>query len=182
MDASKLKDDDVVYYAAVSTDGYIAGKDGGVSWLDPYFIPELGFHGFMARIKGAIMGRRTWDKMLSLTGGKSAYGETPCIVATHRKLTGAGPAIAAEGSPEDILAVAKLTGPGPWWIVGGADVAGQFLEAGVLTRADLFVIPELLGAGIPAFRNRSIARLDLIETETYPKSIVRLSYRPRLAA
>lgn len=182
MDASNIKDDDVVYYAAVSTDGYIAGKDGDVSWLEDYFIPELGFHAFMARIKGAIMGRRTWDKMMGLNSGTSAYGETPCIVATHRPLIGKGPVRAASGSPHNIMANARQVGPGPWWLVGGASLAGQFLEAGVLTRADLFVIPELLGAGIPAFRNRSIARLDLIETGTYPKSIVRLSYRPRPAA
>lgn len=179
MDASLIGDNEIVYYAAISADGFIAGTDGDVSWLNEYFLPELGFHSFMARIKGAIMGRGTWDKMAGITGGQSAYGKTPCIVATHRAFDAKPPVRIASGTPAEIVAAAKAAGPGPWWLVGGASLAGQFLEAGVLTRADLFVIPELLGEGIPAFRNSKITPLDLIETQTYPKSIVRLSWRPR---
>ena len=41
---------------------------------------------------------------------------------------------------------------------------------------DLFVIPVLLGAGIPAFKLDGKANLTLIETQSYPKGIVRLSY------
>ena len=82
MDASTIQSNDVIYYAAVSLDGCIAGLDGDVSWLDGYFIPELGFHDFMARIKGVIMGRGTFDKIVSF--GKWPYGALPGAIATHR--------------------------------------------------------------------------------------------------
>jgi dihydrofolate reductase len=73
---------------------------------------------------------------------------------------------------------AKAFSPGPHWVVGGADLAAQFVVAKLLTRIDLFVIPLLLGEGIPAFANRDRARLELIDSQTYPKGIVRMSYRP----
>ncbi len=73
MDASTIKPDDVIYYSAVSLDGFIAGKDGDVTWLNGFFIPELGFHDFIKRVGGVIMGRRTFDKIASL--GKWPYGE-----------------------------------------------------------------------------------------------------------
>jgi dihydrofolate reductase len=177
MDPSAIKSSDVVSYAAVSIDGFIAGPDGDVSWLDGYFIPELRFHDFIARIKGVIMGRGTFDKIVSY--GKWPYGALPGTIATHRDLDSAfGPLTQSGGAPADILAAARKTSDGPHWIVGGADLATQFLEAGLLSRIDLFVIPVLLGAGVPAFRNTKQFSLSLIDSQTYPKGIVRMSYKP----
>lgn len=179
MDASEIADDDIVYYLAASLDGFIATRDGGVDWLNEYFGPELGFHSFMARIRGAIMGRGTWDKMIGLTGGKSAYGAMPVTVVTNRPFEAAGPVGVAAGSPQVIVAAMRARSPGPYWLVGGAHLATQLLEGGLLTRIDLFTIPVLLGEGIPAFVNRTPVALDLVSTGTYPKGITRASFRPR---
>lgn len=180
MDASVIKPDDVIYYAAVSLDGFIAGKDGGVAWLDGFFIPELGFHDFIKRVGGIIMGRNTFDKIASF--GKWPYGELKGTVASHREMDGSfGPVERTEGTAADIFASAKAFSPAPHWLVGGADLATQFLEAGLLTRIDLFVIPVLLGEGIPAFVNKEKASLGLLDSLAYPKGIVRLSYQPQAA-
>ena len=177
MDASAIQDLDVVYYAAVSLDGYIADNEGNVSWLDGYFIPELGFHDFLVRIKGTIMGRATYDKIVSF--GKWPYEGVPGTIVTNRPVdTDFGPVHAASGSAAETLKQARDTGPGPYWLVGGADLATQFLTARLLTRIDLFVIPVLLGGGIAAFRNEDKVSLSLIDSQTYPKGIVRLSYKP----
>jgi dihydrofolate reductase len=177
MDASVIKPYDVIYYAAVSLDGFIAGKDGDVTWLDGFFIPELGFHDFIKRVGGVIMGRRTYDKIAGF--GKWPYGELKGTIATHRDFdSSVGPVEQAQGSAASVYASAKAFSPGPHWLVGGAGVATQFLEAGILTRIDLFVIPVLLGEGIPAFINAKTANLGLIDMQSYSKGIVRLSYRP----
>ena len=177
MDTSTIKDNDVIYYAAVSLDGFIAGKDGAMSWLGSYFIPELGFHDFIQRMSGVIMGRKTFDKIVS--PGKWPYGALPGTIVTHRDLDAAfGPISKSRGSAREIIDTAKSKSSGPLWLVGGADLAGQFLAQGMLTRIDLFVIPVLLGAGIPAFRLADSANLTLIDTQSYKNGIVRLSYRP----
>ncbi len=127
MDASAIKDQDVVYYAAVSLDGYIADVDGNVSWLEGYFIPELGFHDFIKRVGGVIMGRKTFDKIGSY--GKWPYGELKGTVASHRDFDGSfAPVQRAEGDPLDIYEASKAFSPGPHWLVGGADLATQFLS------------------------------------------------------
>ena len=177
MDASTINENDVIYYAAVSLDGFIAGKDGDVAWLDGYFIPELGFHDFIKRIGGVVMGRKTFDKIVSF--GEWPYGELKGTIATHRGMDGSfGPVSVASGAATDILAAAKSNSPGPHWLVGGANLATQFLSERLLTRIDLFVIPVLLGEGIPAFINTRRESLSLIDCQTYPKGIVRMSYRP----
>ena len=178
MDASVLTPDDVVYYFAASADGYIATPDRGVGWLEPYTVPELGFHDFIASVKTLIMGRRTWDQIE--TFGKWPYGELPAIVATSRPLGALeAPVKTADGTPEQIFAAARKLGPGPYWIVGGAHLATGFLEKGLITRIDLFTMPVLLGAGVPAFINRRHIGLDLIDTQTYPKGVTRTSWRPK---
>ena len=178
MDASVLTENDVIYYLAVSLDGHLARLDGGIDWLEPYSIPELGFHDFIARIGTTVIGRRTWDQIA--TFGSYPYGNIPGVVATSRPLNGPeAPVKAAEGTPSQIMKAAREAGPGPYWVVGGAHLATGLVDAGLITRIDLFTIPVLIGAGKPAFINRSDIALDLIDTETYPKGIVRTSWRPK---
>jgi dihydrofolate reductase len=126
------------------------------------------------------MGRRTFDKIASF--GKWPYGRLKGTIATHREFDSSfGPVKKTEGSAKDIYASAKGFSPGPHWLVGGADLATQFLEARLLTRIDLFVIPVLLGEGIPTFVNKGIEKLELIGTQSYPKGVARLSYKPKTA-
>ncbi len=177
MDASHLTPDDVVYHLAVSADGYLATSDGGGDWLVPYFIPELGHADFLARVGTVLMSRRTKDRIKKT--GSFSYDGLPGIVATSHKLGSEdAPLKAAEGTPVQILEAAGKLGPGPYWVAGGAHLATGFLEAGLITRIDLITVPLVLGAGLPAFINRHPLALDLIETQTYPKGIVRTSWRP----
>ena len=181
MDAREIEDDDVVYYLAASLDGFIADRDGGADWLNDYMLPELGMAEFMKRIGSTIIGRRSWDKMVAMMGKAASGGSTPGTIVTHRPIeVGKKSRVrTAEGDVAEIMAVARAHGPGPYWLIGGADVATQFLLQGALTRIDLFTIPVLLGGGTPAFRNEVPVSLDLISAHTYGKGITRTSWRPR---
>ena len=57
-----------IVYIATSLDGYIARKDGSIDWLTDIPNPEgsdFGFSAFMERIDGIIMGRGTFETVLS---------------------------------------------------------------------------------------------------------------------
>jgi dihydrofolate reductase len=179
VDAASIRPGEVVYFLAQSIDGYIADATGDDSWLGEYFIPELGFHDFIARIGIVIMGRRTWDKIE--IRGKWPYGQIPGVIASHRQVAAISvPVTVVAGSAEAILAEARAKSPpdAAIWLVGGADLATQFLEEGMLDRIELFTFPLLLGAGIPALRNHNRVALDLVSSGTYPKGITRNTWRP----
>src|SRR5262245_9188628 len=72
---------------AVSLDGYIADRRGGVEWLNPYFSPEMDFAGFMAAIGAAIMGRKTYDVARKL-GMPPGSGDQRGVVMSRRALKG----------------------------------------------------------------------------------------------
>lgn len=67
---------------------------------------------------------------------------------------------------------------GAVWVVGGGGLQAAFIAAGALDRLDLFVIPVLLGGGIPLFPPglTPACRVVLVETESYTNGMVRLRY------
>ena len=129
--------------------------------------PELGMGAFMAAIKGTLMGRDTWDMVEAMMGGRGggSAGDRRNAPPFPTK----GSVSIASGSAADIAAAARARGPGPYWLMGGGDLAAQLLAAGELDRIDLFTIPVLLGSGIPAFRNDRLLALELASSGTYPK-------------
>ncbi|MFN9065978.1 MAG: dihydrofolate reductase family protein, partial [Bdellovibrionales bacterium] len=55
-------------FIATSLDGYIADKDGGIDWLTDLPGPtsgDGGFSQFMESIDAIVMGRKTFEKVLS---------------------------------------------------------------------------------------------------------------------
>jgi len=62
-------------------------------------------------------------------------------------------------------------------ISGGASVATQCLDAGLLDRIDLHVAPILLGGGTRLFDGARLRTLELTESSASPR-VAHLSYRP----
>ena len=74
---------------AISLDGFIASPDGSVHWLEPYDPYEVGFGEFLASAGTIVMGRKSYDQML--TFGPWPYAGKRTIVMTRRPLAPATP-------------------------------------------------------------------------------------------
>ncbi|HEY3242456.1 MAG TPA: dihydrofolate reductase family protein [Phycisphaerae bacterium] len=169
-------------YIAVSLDGYIADKDGGVGWLDPYFSPEIDFAGFMKTIGITVMGRVTYDWAVA-HGHAGDQGR--CMVLTHRPLD--DPPRGMESFGGDVRELAArlqegLAGTGKdIWLMGGGQSIAPFHEAGLVDRWELSIIPVLLGDGIPLFpkHTRGLEGLRLTHSRTLKNGIVEVRYEPQ---
>lgn len=144
-------------YIAVSLDGYIAREDGDIRWLNNPIYTEvdtgdLGYDAFMQSIDTLVMGRKTFEKVLSF--GDWPYDALPVIVlSTSQKSI---PHHLAERvrvlncAPECL--VAKLNNEGIKHIyVDGGQTIQRFLRARLINDMTLTVIPILLGKGVPLF-------------------------------
>ncbi len=112
---------DTIAYVAVSLDGYIAGDDGAVDFLETYGSDEYDFHGFMAQIGGLVMGAATYEQIV---GWGWPYGEVPGLVLTSRDLPiaeGAEIEFASGDTGDEIRAYAEKIS-GRVWVVGGGRV------------------------------------------------------------
>jgi dihydrofolate reductase len=80
----------VSVFIATSLDGFIARNDGGLDWLDEAnaIVPDgedCGFQVFMDSVDTLIMGRKTYEKILSF--GEWPYGETPVVVLSRNPIS-----------------------------------------------------------------------------------------------
>ncbi|MCJ8142042.1 dihydrofolate reductase family protein [Ancylobacter sp. A5.8] len=172
----------IVGYMAASLDGYIADRDGGISWLAPFDEVDSGYADFIADIETVVMGRTTYDQVIAMgreSGAGWFYKGKRSLVVTSRPLADAPVGVEPwqEGVPALIAHLRAL--PGNSWIVGGAGLQDAFIAADALDRLDLFVIPVLLGDGLAMFpRNaRGPRGLTLERSLALPKGMVRLTYR-----
>jgi dihydrofolate reductase len=73
----------IVYYAAMSLDGRIAGEDHDLSFLQTLERgPEDDYTSFYDSLDSLLMGAGTWDFMVG--HGSWPYADKPCWVVTHR--------------------------------------------------------------------------------------------------
>lgn len=167
----------VVAYIAASLDGYIAPADGSVGWLEPFNATDYGFDAFFADVETVIMGRATYDQCRGFDSWP--YPDRRTVVLTNR---GTDPD-APDGvtfhacDPAALKTTLQPAMLGKVWIVGGGVVLGQFLAANLVEQMDLFVIPILLGSGIPLFPEGAVSEtLHLLSSQTYENGVVWLSY------
>lgn len=158
----------VVLGLGVSLDGYIARKNGSVDWLSTDW--DYDWNAFMSTIDTVIMGRRSWEKMLEMTGGRESNpykGFDTCVFSrTIRDEEVEGVRFISEDIVPFVQELKDREGK-KIWLSGGGELAGAFLEADLVDEIYLGVTPILLGAGIPLFPafGRQIG-LRLIENNT----------------
>lgn len=175
-----------VYYAAMSLDGFIAEPEEKLEWLTAFEGPGYGgemagsvedaYPAFMEGVGSLVMGSKTYEFMLGETW---PYGDMPAWVFTHRPLPlieGAGGLNFVAGSVaeihEEMLAAA---GGKDLWVVGGGDLASQFVEAGLLDLVRVTVVPLVLGAGLPLFAE-AVPAMKLLGSMPFDNGMLELSY------
>jgi dihydrofolate reductase len=156
---------EVVYYAAASLDGYIADRDDNLDWLTGYEARPLGpdvapveggYDEFYDEIGALVMGSVTYEWVLDHLGkleqlSEWPYAGKPTWVLSSRELAAAADDVrivkaAVLDLYDEMVAAA---GNRMLWVVGGAPVASQFADAGLLDHVWVTVVPVVLGAGKP---------------------------------
>jgi dihydrofolate reductase len=166
-------------YLAISLDGFIATSDGKVDWLDDYPAEQFGFDVFLATIETIIMGRTSYEQALSF--GAWPFAPKRTIVMTSRPLAATQPGVERRQGDVSVIATELRTeSANDVWLFGGANLARQFLDRGLVDRVELFVIPVLLGSGIRLFETsgRRIP-LQLDELKQHAKGVVQVAYSPK---
>lgn len=163
-------------YIAMSIDGYIARKNGGLDWLEYGHIgdEDYGFKEFISSIDALVLGRNTYEVVSSFD--KWPYEGKKVIVLSHTLNEVREEATLFCGQLPDLISMLHSEGIKRVWIDGGITVS-KFLEAGLVDDITISVIAMVLGSGIPLFSTMSQEhKCRLISTQSYPSGLVQLKY------
>jgi dihydrofolate reductase len=169
----------IVYYAAMSLDGRISGPDHDLSFLKTLTGKENDYEEFYADVDSLIMGAGTWDFMVK--HGSWPYIGKPTFVVTHAEelppLAREEPIEPFAGDVAELVRIIGERGLKRTWLVGGGDLAGQFLAADLLDELILTVAPTLVGAG-PALADGEfpLRTFELVGQEPFGDNGFRLRY------
>jgi dihydrofolate reductase len=165
----------VVIGLGITIDGYIARLNGAVDFL---FMPkDYSMAPFFKTIDTAIMGRKTLDAALKM-GGSFGRSSLATYVFSRSQPAGQrnGVMFTHESLAKFIGKLRKRRGKNIW-LMGGGELARDFLKADLVDELYLGVVPVLLGDGIPLFPSGFPQRdFALIENKTYSKGLIALQY------
>lgn len=141
----------VSVFLALSLDGFIAGPDGDLSWLEPYATDsaeETGYDRLMHDIDTLVMGRSTYEKVLSFDSWP--YQGKQVVVLTHRPFPSRYGEMSRAGPLHEVLKKLWEQGSRHVYLDGGQTVR-QGLADGLVDELTLSWVPVILGNGIPLF-------------------------------
>jgi dihydrofolate reductase len=180
----------LIYSAIASLDEYVEDNQGEIDWG----APDDEVHAFINDVERPIgtylYGRRMYETMVAWeTSGTG--GDQPAVSRDFAEIWRAAEKIVYSRtlqSPSsertrierdfDPAAVRRLKQSSSRDItVGGAELAGEAIAAGLVDECHLYLVPILLGGGKRALPDNVRAQLELLAERRFPGGVVHLHYR-----
>lgn len=182
----------LIYSAIASLDGYVEDKDGRIDWA----APDAKVHAFVNDLERPVgtylYGRRMYETMASwdtvpasgdradVSGDFAAIWQAASKIVYSRTLTAASTPRTRIEHDFDPAAIAALKDSSEHDIsIGGAELAGQAIAAGLVDECGLFLTPVIVGGGKRALPENVHASLELLAERHFPSGVVYLRYRLR---
>lgn len=174
----------LLYYGAVTLDGYLAGTQDQLAWLYETYLGEAGttYDDFIQSVDTLVMGRVTFEESLvSLEPLDEWLGERDLLVfSRNRSYTHSHPRVrVVYEEPAEYLRNLVETEGRDIWFVGGGQLLKPVLEADLVDEWWLQIAPVLLGRGKRLFEDGDYSRrLEFVETKQMGE-LVELRYRKK---
>lgn len=169
----------VILYIAASTDGYIATRDENLDFLSivEQDGQDYGYNAFIQTVDTVIIGRRTYDKVLSF-GIDFPHSDKECYVITRAPRHQEGNIRFYTGNLATLVANLKQQDGATIFVDGGAEVVNAMMKEDLIDEFVVSIIPVFLGDGIRLFQdNRPGQKLELMGSQSFEKGLVQLHYR-----
>lgn len=167
-------------YLGMSLDGFIAGPNDELDWLEGVEAiagEDFGFGAFMTSVDALVMGRRTFEAVLGFDI-PWPYAK-PILVMSSSLQQIPERATDSElfaGDPAAAIAEAADRGWTKLYIDGGRLVS-SFINEGLLDELVVSVLPVALGTGIPVFGAlEKLTWFSHVSTTTFDNGMVQTTY------
>lgn len=171
----------IILYSAISLDYNIARADGSIDWLhdSAYEIKgeDFGYQDFYQSIGYTLMGNNTYRQILEMNI-PFPYPDTENYVFSRFKDTHDTEYVKfAKGKILDFVPRLKASAEKDIWLIGGGQINGLLLKAGLIDELILTYIPIIIGDGIPLFSGKDTqSKWILKDSKAYSNGFVQLRY------
>ncbi|MDM5317098.1 dihydrofolate reductase family protein [Fictibacillus sp. b24] len=169
----------VILYIAASVDGFIAKENEDIDWLSMVERPgeDYGYETFIESVDTIIMGRKTYDKVLSF-GIEFPHKDKKCYVISRTK-TGHDDNVEFYGGDlKELIQKLKSREGKNIFIDGGAEVVRELKSLNVIDEYVISFIPIMLGKGIRLFKETEAeSKLELVESRAFESGLVQVTYK-----
>jgi dihydrofolate reductase len=180
----------LIYAAIASLDGYVEDGEGRFDWARP----DEEVHAFVNDLERSIgtylYGRRMYETMVfwetaSTTDEPAAFSDYAGIwraaekivySRTLRTASSARTRIERELDRDSVQRLKQSSGADI--SIGGAELAGQAIAAGLVDEIQLFLTPIVVAGGKRAFSDGLRLTLELLDERRFGNDVVYLRYRP----
>ncbi len=169
----------LILYIATSVDGYIAKSNDDLSWLDMVAAEgeDYGYHDFIKTVDTAIVGRKTYDKVLSM-GVDFPHADKDCYIITRTPRATIGNIKFYTSDLVKLVEDLKLKPGKNIFCDGGAEIVTLLMQAQLIDEYIISVIPVFLGDGIRLFKDgRPETNLQLLSVKPFASGLVQHHYR-----
>ncbi|MGI8698949.1 MAG: dihydrofolate reductase family protein [Mycobacteriales bacterium] len=182
----------LIYSAIMSLDGYVADQDGTFDWA----APDEEVHAFVNDLERPVgtylYGRRMYEVMVYWEIAHTLADQPPFILEFAEIWQAADKVVYSktlETASSDRTRIERDFDPyavrqmkaraGRDMTVGGPDLAGQAIAAGLVDECHLFVAPIVVGGGTSALPDNVHLELELLDERRFGNGVVHLHYRTR---
>ena len=179
----------LIYSAITSLDGYVADQDGNFDWS----VPDEEVHAFVNDLERPVgtylYGRRMYEVMVSWE--TLALADKPPVIRDYGEIWRAADKFVYSSTLDAVSsartriervfdpdAVREMKDLAERDIsVGGPELAGQAIKAGLVDECHLFVSPIVVGAGKPSLPDNVRVALEMLDARRFGNGVVCLRYR-----
>ncbi len=180
----------LIYAAIASLDGYVEDAEGKFDWARPDEEVHALSNDLERPVGTYLYGRRRYETMVFWETASTAADEPEVLrdyaeiwqaaekIVYSRTLQSASSARTRIEREFDHDAVRRLKQSSAADIaIGGAELAGQAIGAGLVDEYHLLLCPIVVGGGKRALPDNVRARLDLLDERRFQNGVVHLHYR-----
>jgi len=168
----------VIVYIAMSLDGYIAAADENLDFLSlvEQEGEDYGYGEFIKTIDTTIVGRKTYDKVLSM-GYDFPHSDKESYIITRTPRPAIGNIRFYTDDLKTLIRKLKESEGKNIFVDGGAEIINLLMHDNLIDTFCISIIPTFLGTGIRLFKDgRPETRLKLIRSDSFQSGLVQLWY------
>lgn len=172
----------VILYIATSLDGYIAQPNDDLRFLSMVEQEgqDYGYAEFIKTVDAVIMGRRTYDKVMSMGFG-FPHANKDTYIITRTPKPNIGSVKFYTGDLKSLIHKLKSENGKNIFCDGGAEIVNELLKDNLIDEFIISVIPILVGNGTRLFKDgRPEQKLELISIKTFDTGLAQLHYKLRM--